>query len=428
MQPCQVKLENFTFRRVYATNRLLMKQEFWKNSALAKKLGVSHTSIARWIEEATNKNNNLQLVKTDGRQYILDNDHNEAELLQLKAKAFKYRNKIGYERIEVDSELYTALNYSQLVELITSLENQRKIPLKFSYLNAGAKAWHQFVQANSQNGRSYMSETNILIETNLEAILYRLKSYNLVNIVDVGPGDGHTTKPIIEKLLTEGLEVRYNGIDVSPKMNEILAEEMKFLLPETNISIEIGDMDYLVIRDKLFNSKLNYANSCNLILLVGSTIGNVEDRHRVLKNFNTSMGKDDFFLLDNGLNVLSWRTNFDSLDNPFANKIIKWIPEKLGLTGQNTEAENRYDEKSKSRIQVLRLQKDLDIVFNLNDLEKVVSLPASTEITIWNHYSHKLKDLQAELEEAGFEIEHLSVYPDRSHVLVLCELPKSEMY
>lgn len=398
-----------------------MQEVLLKNLKIAKSIGVSHPTIGRWIVEASEKKNNLQIQETKGRYYILDNEHNWSELNKLKNLGSKFRNKIGYERVEVSEELYKYFERNNLIELITKLEDDRIIPLKYTYLGKGADYWNESVNSMIGERNYYLNDNQQLISKSLENLLAQAKGSETVNIVDVGVGNGYTVKPIIDFLLLNGFNVTYKGIDISQKMLDLNNLNLKKWYPELKLSHEIGDIDYMVIRSILFNNKITNPSSCNLILFIGWTLGNVYDRNRVLTNFSDSMSGGDFLVLDNGLDLKSLRTRFNFLSQDPINQRLSWIPKLLGLRDDMYEKIHRYDSVSKRIIQSLKLNKEIDIVFNLPQGKKVLHFNESDEIIIWNLYRQKLRELIDDLYRVDLEPSYLSRNQDHSQVLVLCE-------
>jgi uncharacterized SAM-dependent methyltransferase len=394
-----------------------------RNYTISKQLGVAHPTVARWVEAALKKENNLQLHQVNNKYYIIDNLHNEAEMLKLKTNAEKYRNKIAFEKLVVSEDLKDILNESQIIELITSLENNGSIPLKFAYLNGGAKLWDEYVKSMINNKDYHLDETNSLLETSLNYFAFRLKDYEQVNIIDIGPGNGYTIKPLIDILQTQA-KINYTSIDLSKEIQNILTKNMLEWYPNIEVNNIVADIEQILIRDLLFNNKLKNPNSCNVLLFIGSTLGNVANRQQVLKNLNNSMGADDILILDNGLDTPEWRSSFATANNPYVTSLKLWIPQLLGFTTDMYEIVSKYDENSGRRLQVLKLVKDIDLEFNLEWGIKILSFKENEEIIIWNHYSHTLKSFIGEMNESNFAVTHMSCYPDLSYILALCQVVK----
>jgi SAM-dependent methyltransferase len=395
-----------------------------KNSEIAEEYGVFRGSVGKWVKSALNQENKLQLQEINSKWFVIDNTHNRSELQNLKQRSLKFRNRLDYERVIVDPKLYDIFDYGNLVELITKLEDDKIIPLKFSYLNGGADIWSDFVNSTFDSDKYFAAEGNKLLNESFDYLTDKLKPYDTVNIVDVGPGNGLSLKPLIDEFLSKKFKVNYSAIDISSRMLEIVKTNINSWYPKVKVDTEIGDMDYMVIREKLFSNKLTNKNSCNIILFLGYTIGNVYDSHRVFRNFYDSLSQDDFFIVNNGLDLPQLRTSFNTLEMTWSKKIVSWIPNMLGIKEGMYDRINKYDEISKRRVQVIKLKKDLDIEFNIKNHSKIIQFKDGDEITVWNHFSHTLDNLIKEIRDVDLGISYMTRSPDKSEALLICEVDK----
>ncbi len=396
--------------------------KYLKNTQIANEYEVFRGSVGKWVQAAINKENNLQVEMIDEKWKIIDNAHNRAELLNLKEKGLKYRKKSAFEKVTVNPEIYNIFSETNLTELITKIEEDKFIPLKFSYLERGADFWNELVETMYSNKDSYyISDGDRLLNLSLEYIIQALSKYDVINIVDVGPGTGYSIKSLIEKLIEEGFKINYSAIDISQRMLDIVSQNLHSWHPDIEVETEIGDMDYVVIRDLLFNNKISNDNSCNLILFLGCTIGNVYDRNRVFSNFSDSMGKNDYFVIDNRLDIVKERSKFKTLENKYMLTQINWIPDMLGLQKNMYEIINKYDDKTESRLQVLKINKNIDLDFKLKNGNKSVRLLDGDEITIWNHYSHTFDCFIKEVRDVGLNVSYLSKTSNKTQALLICE-------
>ncbi|GAB4143606.1 MAG: hypothetical protein OHK0017_01160 [Patescibacteria group bacterium] len=398
-----------------------------RNTDVAESYHVSDPTVGKWISASLSGKNNLQVKEVKGRYFILDNENNHRELKFLSQKGKKYKNKIGLKKHTVDQSISSIFSESQMVELITNLKSKKQIPLKFSYLNKGSDFWVKYIEADlsyGQDGRSYMLEAISLIEANINYLKFRFSQYRRINIVDIFPGNAILSKVFISELLKYGFEVEYTAYDISENMLQILKKNLTEIFPNIEIKTEIGDLDYMVIRDKLFFNKSPHApgKSCNLVLLLNSIIGNTSDRHRVLKNIRDSMTSDDFLLIHNGL---KYEGEHAELDGMTKNKWILtkclWIPEAIGLTKDTYKIVSKFDEKTESRVIVLALVKDVEIRLKVQNKIEEIKFSRGDEITVWNYYSYTLTGFINELNKSGFETIHVTTYPDKSEAFILCE-------
>ncbi len=292
------------------------------NSQVARIFGVSHVTVGNWIKLAIEKKNELEIVDTGKKIAIVDSLKNHKEMELLVSRGSKFRNSSSYKKVSADPRLYQIFSEKNLIELFTELDSKRMIPLKFTYLDNGADLWCEYSKKDIEDTtKSHFKEKVKLFISNIDAILSRFKKYEIINFVDIGPGDGLISVEILKKFLQEGFKVNYQAIDISGRMLEIVKNNFQKELPEINVKTEVNDFDFIIIRDKLFQNKNIYdLKSCNIILFLGSTIGNVLDRHRVLKNFYDSMYKDDYLFMNSTLRYQGYEEDsFRFLNNESIN-------------------------------------------------------------------------------------------------------------
>jgi uncharacterized SAM-dependent methyltransferase len=389
---------------------------FIRKSHLAKKYGVTPKTVDSWLGNAIAGKNNLQYADFNGINQILDTANNDLVMQKLTEDGRKHKGPSAYKKITPKPEFYEILDQKQLIELVTNLDTHKRIPMKFAYLSKGADTLNSFYL----NDKDY-NLGDQLLKQSFDFLRTNLESYDTINIVDIGPGNGLAIKQLIDMLYNEGFKLNYLGIDYSQRMLDIVTKNLNEWYPDLPVQTQIGDMEYLVLQERLFTQKLAKPNSCNLILFLGFTIGNVYDRHRVFQNFADSMTGSDYLVINNGLDNISGRNVFTTLENDFIIELISYIPEKLDLSENDFERINRFDEAIQSRVQILKLNKDIELEINFKQGKRVIQFKDGEEITIWNHYSHSTDNLFTEVRESGLDTSFLAQSPDKDDVLIICE-------
>lgn len=390
---------------------------FIRKSHLAKKYGVTPKTVDSWLKNAILRKNALQFSDFNGINQILDTVNNDLVMQKLASEGRKHKSRTAFKQIYPKPEFYKIVNAKQLIELVINLENHKRIPLKFAYLSQGAHMINEFYlnQINYNLGDRLLKQSFDFLKNNLE-------SYETVNIVDIGPGNALVIKPLIEMLVSSNFKINYLGIDYSQEMLNIATKNLKLWYPDLQIETQIGDMEYLVLQETLYSKKLKKPNSCNLILFLGFTIGNVYDRQRVFQNFADSMTKSDYLLINNGLDVALEGSRFTTLENKFTIDWVSYIPYNLGFSEDDFERINKFDEKTQSRIQVLKLNKDIELEINFNETVSRINFMEGDEITVWNHYSHSTDSIFQEIRKSGLDISSLDKGFDKDDILVICEV------
>ncbi len=394
-----------------------------KNSRVATKYRVSNPTVGKWITAAQDRKNNLEITKVKNKNYILDTEANHKELAFLAERGGKYKNKIGYELVEPNPKIYKVFTKSQLIELIVNLR-KGVLPTKFTYFNEGVKCWNQ-ISVNSYNSRVLS-----VIDTSLEYLIFRFKKYEVINLIDIGVGNGLPVKILIEKFLKSGFKVNYTGIDISPEMIEILRSNLnKWFGKKINIDTKIADIEHTVIRDILYDTRVKNRNStsCNLVLMLGCTIGNFVERERVLKNISASMTIDDYYLFDAEIkSPIDYGLVSSHLNSEIAIREDTWLLEFLGLKNDFYQREKVYISELDSQANFYKLKKDVDIKIKFDDFEDYVNLESGDKIQGITIHSFNIEKLISEAKKASFFIDYLSSDHTRSEALLLAEVKKMQ--
>lgn len=394
---------------------------YWTNSEAAREFRTSPASIGRWVANSLDKFNdkyNLILEKNpkNHKWQIVKNEHNRALLSKWAEENRIYKTEKSFKKISPETSFYKVFNEKQIIELVTNLENHKRIPLKFSYVKEGADLWNKFILTQ----KDYVLGDKLLIQT-FDFLKNNLHDFDHINIIDLGTGNGFVIKPLIEMLIKNNFQISYLGIDYSQRMIDIISNNLKKWYPQLPIKTQIADIEYLFLQERLFLNKIEQKNSCNLILFLGYTLGNIYDRNRVLRNLSDSMSKNDYLIMNNALDIISKRYNFKSLENKNSIKRITYVVNKLGFNEDDYERINKFDEKIQSRVQILRLNKDIELEIKFKKGNKKILFKENDEIMIWNHYRHTIDSLFYEFKNNDLDISYLAKSAQKNEILVVCE-------
>lgn len=112
------------------------------------------------------------------------------------------------------------------------------------------------------------------------------------NLIELGSGDAHKTKILLKYFIEKNTDFIYKPIDISSEaldmLDEVLLEEFKQLKIEKLVG------DYYKVLDKI-----ELSNNKNVILFLGSNIGNFnyQDSINFLRFISSKIKKDDLFLV-----------------------------------------------------------------------------------------------------------------------------------
>jgi L-histidine N-alpha-methyltransferase len=164
----------------------------------------------------------------------------------------------------------------------------KRISSKYFYDDKGSQIFQEITQLDEY----YVTRTELDILKQIKDILPDIVGKEEVDIVELGVGDGHKTKILLESFLDKKIKVHFYPIDIS-------AEAMTLL--EDNI----GNMSNLdthgLVGEYLEGMKYAREHSTNrqIVLFLGSNIGNFnrEEGPRLLKKIQAILNPGDFLLI-----------------------------------------------------------------------------------------------------------------------------------
>ncbi|MDP1693915.1 MAG: L-histidine N(alpha)-methyltransferase [Candidatus Woesearchaeota archaeon] len=302
----------------------------------------------------------------------------------------------------------------QEAELITSIQGRGEIPLKFAYLGEGAVKWHTIAKKRSSGGINY-AETQLL-SRKIRDFISSFTNAKKINLIDIGCGDGQPVLPILKELSSQDISFRYVPIDISKEMLDlaektILSKHKGCEVKKYLIDFELGNFS-----DITYDLKSD--GSANLLLFLGSTLGNFSDRNRILTNIRDSMSSDDFLIVGVEMTnfskvnkLLPHYTGKEALDFVFT------VPVNIGIKVRTVEYEAVWNEKD-TQIEIwIQLKNDQKIhigsdSFTLERDERLL-LGRSVKFNEWT-FTKLMSDV-------GFRTELLTTSKDREYVLSMVQ-------
>jgi dimethylhistidine N-methyltransferase len=173
--------------------------------------------------------------------------------------------------------------------LVGLSERPKRISSKYFYNEEGSRIF----QAISDLEEYYLTRTEAeILETRGAEIVASLNT-KVLNLVDLGAGDGRKTVLLIDRMLSAGIDVRYVPIDISESAMAELVETMSARFPTLPISGLVAEY-FDGVRWLGRNSDRH-----NLVLFLGSNIGNLaRPRARAfLRRLWRALNADDHLLV-----------------------------------------------------------------------------------------------------------------------------------
>lgn len=145
------------------------------------------------------------------------------------------------------------------------LESPKSLPSKYFYDDIGS----QIFQKITQHVDYYPTRTELEIIGSFQHKLPDILARGELDIIELGPGDGHKSKLIIDGFLHANCRVNYYPIDISAEALNLLEAN---IVPRENLHVH-GLVEEYFAGLKVARSK---SNNTQLVLFLGSNIGNFD--------------------------------------------------------------------------------------------------------------------------------------------------------
>lgn len=307
--------------------------------------------------------------------------------------------------------------HSQKSELITAIKGRGEIPLKFVYIgNTGVDRWDKVAKNRSEDNRGINSVEGNLLNAKVGDFLNSFKNLEKLNIIDIGPGNGYPVMTLLHPLKKLGVNFRYVPVDISEEMLKLASDNVKNEFPDIeirpiNLDFELGNF-----ADETY--KLREGGFQNLMLFLGSTLGNQSDRSRVLTNFRDSMTSDDFLII--GVELANLHKTDKILKQYQGENVADFVfsvAEFLGIKREDGEFEVVFNNESHQIEIYFHFIKDIKIILENDEIifEKDDKLLLSR--------SHKFTEwvFAKVLSDAGFRMELMTTSSEKGYSLVMCQ-------
>lgn len=96
------------------------------------------------------------------------------------------------------------------------------------------------------------------------------RNSKVIDLIELGAGDGTKTAVLIEHFLKQGVDFTYSPIDISQEANDALSARFREKFPDLRIEPHTGD--YF----KVLNSLRNGSGRTKILMFLGSNIGNFQ--------------------------------------------------------------------------------------------------------------------------------------------------------
>ena len=308
------------------------------------------------------------------------------------------------------------LTKRQEAELVTAIQGRGEIPLKFAYLGEGAMNWDRIAKERSKAVGGINSAEAVLLEKRINDFLSTVDEKKGINVVDIGCGNGSPILPILEKLKKANVLFTYAPVDISKEMLALASKVVISKFPGTKCKPVEMDFELGQFSDVMYDLKKD--GSSNLMLFLGSTLGNHSDLNRVLTNFRDSMTSKDFLIIGVELtNLVKVYSLIPHYSTKSVVSLLTFIPDQLGMPRSAYQFEASWNDKQ-SQIEVKAILKKpikIEIANEKFTLGKNESILLARSIKFTEYTATKL------FSDVGFRTELLTTSEDRGYLLTMLQ-------
>lgn len=147
-------------------------------------------------------------------------------------------------------------------------QKNQTLPSKYFYDQKGDELFRQIMKLPEY----YLTrcEYEILNNRGIEIIQSAFGTATTGNLLELGAGDGYKTKLLLKMIADQELNINYVPVDISQNILDLLCREVKKEFPSLRVNPACADYFDAV-------KEASALGSTNLILFLGSTVGNLRE-------------------------------------------------------------------------------------------------------------------------------------------------------
>lgn len=400
--------------------------KYLTNRQITKLYPVSFSTVGNWITAARERRNDLRLGEVEpGKFQIADTSKNHEIMKGLVERGKTRKNRLALKTTEPKPEFYELYSPEQQLDIISSIETYREIPLQYGYFDGGAEYWDKYAnRLLDEPGANVLKHTIELLGTNLANLDRLIGGKKRVNVVDLGVGNGLPVKGLLEHLLKRGVLNRYIGIDLSPGMLEIAKRNIdSWFDGKVNVETHVRDMTTERFKDLLVSDYLgtDADKPLNIVVLLGATLLNLREPEDMLRVVRTSMMPDDVLIYTTKLDTENARRYFDFNAEGAAelSDNHRTVIDLLGIEPSMYEVEQFYDGDLRCRLIRIRMKLDVTVRFKRAGGEWRAELSKDDTITLWRALHFTARETVDQFDQSGLSLLDASITPDDEYLLTM---------
>ena len=287
------------------------------------------------------------------------------------------------------------------IDVLTGLCSKPKmLPAKYFYDDIGSKIFQKITSHNDY----YPTRSEFNILKDICSKLPDVLTDEEIDIIELGVGDGHKSKLVIDGFKDAGTKVNFYPIDISREAMNLLKENIK---EDDQLSIEAIVSEYFqglkYVREHSKNKKL--------ILFLGSNVGNfnIVQVQGFLRRLWLTLGKEDHVLIGFDLKkdinkLLSAYNDSDGLTRDFNLNLLTRINRELGGNFDLDKFQHygTYNPSLGAMESYLVSLEDQDI--KIDELERSFHFKPYEAIHLEYSFKYIESDIDFLSEKTGFEV------------------------
>ncbi|MGK7956435.1 MAG: L-histidine N(alpha)-methyltransferase [Crocosphaera sp.] len=328
-------------------------------------------------------------------------------------------------------QFYQSFSPVEVKNMVKGLSEQKEIPFKYFYKDKMTTAWYQSVKQSYSKSNSATRSDIFLLENSLNFIEERKKEFDLINIIDVGPGNSYPLKQLIGKLNDKSWLNRYIALDLSQDILNLSKKNINNWFPKVNFKGYLLDFEENHFRE-IARSNKNHQQGLkiiNVLFHLCGTIGNHIDRLTVLNNFNNSLDQEDILMFSFSLSLPNYNPGFNCKNHISFNAYDYFI-DLLNINSEDCEIIGGFARDKSTYFTKILFHQDYLIEFIIEGKKQPIFLKKGEMIQIYRCFQYPLNQqleiggLFQEMEKVNLQVSACNLDVLNLRALAICEQKK----
>jgi len=302
-------------------------------------------------------------------------------------------------REEIQTEVAQGASFQ--ADVLSGLSSSPKsLSPKYFYDDKGSEIFQKITQHQDY----YLTRTEYQILEQIKDELPKVINEDVIDIIELGAGDGHKSDLILRGFLAAGCHVNFYPIDISNKALTLMKDT---ITPHQNLNIQGVVAEY---SEGLSHIK-QASSRPQLLLFLGSNIGNFNPSERLdfLQSMRMQLSKASYFLigfdLKKDIAILNTAYNDSAgLTRDFNLNLLERINRELGGKFSRSKFTHygAYNPSMGGMESYLISNEDQDVY--IQSLDKIVHFEAFEPLHLEYSFKFSRGDIKRLGQESGFNI------------------------